>query len=157
MAYLLSVAWLSFGLAFSTPAAKSVEKAFLQNSPRLVGACLLPAGRILIALPAPISFSDQLTTEQTVFLFEDIFSAFETLEFFPETAPGTWGPRAGFILKARWSFRDRRNRNLYVLQVFFYFQPPVRWASGRPPRPPGGPAPRPVWKISAIKATPASS
>jgi hypothetical protein len=157
VAYLLSVAWLSFGLAFSTPAAKNVEKAFLQNSPRLVGACLVPAGRILIALPAPISFSDQLTTEQAVFLFEDIFSTFETLEFFAEPAPGSWGPRAGFILKARWSFRDRRNRNLYVLQVFFYYQPPVRRTSGWPTRPPGSPAPRPVWKISAIKAASASA
>jgi hypothetical protein len=146
----LSVAWLTFILAFPTPAAKNVEKAFLQNSPKLFRGCLVPDGRILVALPAPISFSDQLTTEQTAFLFGDIFSAFETLEFFPEKEPGSWGPRFGFILKARWSFRDRRNRNLYVFRVFFYFKAAFP-AEGnvRSSRPPESP---PQWKIAAIKA-----
>lgn len=143
----LNVAWLTFILAFSTPAVKTVEKAFLQNNPRLLYDCLLPDGRILVSMPAPISFSDQLTTQQTVFLFRDIFSAFETLEFFPEKGPGSLGPRAGFILKARWSLRDRRNRNLYVLRVFFYFK--AATPAEESPRSPGPLSP---WKISAIKA-----
>ena len=146
----LSVAWLSFVFALSSPAVKNVEKAFLLNNTDFLEECLSRDGRTLIALPAPLSFSDQLTSQQTVFLFKDIFASFETLEFFPEKSPVVLGSGVGFILKARWSFRDRRTRDLHVLRVFFYFKPaPPAAGRGRPPRTvdPGS-----LWEIAAVKA-----
>jgi hypothetical protein len=97
-----------------------------------------------------LSFSDQLTSGQTVFLFKDIFAAFETLEFFPEKAPVALGSGAGFILKARWSFRDRRTRDLHVLRVFFHFRPAPR--PGARSRPVRTADPGFFWTIAALKA-----
>lgn len=146
----LSVAWLSFVFALSSPAVHNVEKAFLQNDPGFLEDCLVPGGRTLIALPAPLSYSDQLTSRQTVFLFQDIFATFETLEFFPEKSPVALGSEAGFILKARWSFRDRRSRDLHVLRLFFYFKPASHGAVKR--RPAEAAAGGSPWKLAALKA-----
>lgn len=145
----LSVAWLSLVFALSSPAVQSLEKAFLLNDPAGLEDCLVPGGRTLIALPAPLSYSDELTTRQTVFLFEDIFATYETLEFFAEKSPVALGSGAGFILKARWSFRDRRSRDLHAFSVFFYFKP-ARPAPDGPP--PAGTAAASPWKIAAVKA-----
>ena len=97
--------------------ARSIERAFLQNNARILLEFLPAGGRINLSLPEPISFSDQLSDQQTYLLLKKIFTTFTTQEFFSELREA---PRGGgrYFFKARWSFQDK-NKNLYALDVFF--------------------------------------
>lgn len=97
--------------------ARSIERAFLQNNARILLEFLPAGGRINLTLPEPISFSDQLTDQQTYLLLKKIFTTFTTQEFFSELREAPQGEKRYFF-KARWSFQDK-NKNLYALDVFF--------------------------------------
>lgn len=75
---------------------------------------------INIALPEPISFSDQLSNQQAYFLFKKIFSSYLTFEFYSESQLSSIPEQRNFIFKARWSFRNKKNKNQYVFHIFFY-------------------------------------
>lgn len=144
---------LSVFLSLISVSTQDLERSFLQNNPRLLHAQFSDRARLNISLPEPISFSDQLSSQQAFFFFQNVFSRYATLEFFPEPgfyqAPG----HNHFILKARWSFRDNSSNDQFVFQVFFLLQREATPAGGpgrlsRTGRP-GTPA---AWKITEIKA-----
>ena len=99
---------------------QEIEKAFLQNNPRILYSLFSAKSSINISLPEPISFSDQLSNQQAYFLFQKIFSAFTTFEFYSEKELPSELENQYFIFKARWSFRDNKNNNQYVIHIFFY-------------------------------------
>jgi hypothetical protein len=130
---------LSLFLSLPSSVTADIEKAFLQNDARWLLA-RLPAGRpVSVALPDPISFSDQISREQTFFLFKKIFRTYSTFEFFPETnlflSPS--GDRA--VFKARWSFLDK-NEKQFVFETYFYVRSRADGRNGL------------VWEITEIKA-----
>lgn len=130
---------LSFFLSFPSSFTADIERAFLQKDARWLLA-RLPAGRpVSVALPEPISFSDQISREQAYFLFRNIFRTYSTFEFFPETK-GFASPKGDRgIFKARWSFLDA-NEKQFVFEAYFYVQ-------SRPDGRGGA-----VWEITEIKA-----
>lgn len=99
---------------------QDIEKAFLQNNPKILYSLFSTKSSINISLPEPISFSDQLSNQQAFFLFRKIFSAFTTFEFYSEKELPSDLENQYFIFKARWSFRDNKNNNQHVINVFFY-------------------------------------
>lgn len=103
----------------SPPSPVNIEKAFLQNNAKMLFALFPKNGYINISFPEPISFSDQISSQQAFYLFKNIFSSFSTFEFYSDPAFQAL-PENSFILKTRWSFRDRKNRYQYVFQVMFY-------------------------------------
>jgi len=130
---------LSFFLSFPSTFTADIEKAFLQNDARWLLA-LLPAGRpVSVALPEPISFSDQISREQAYFLFRNIFRSYATFEFFPE--PNFFAASEGGrgIFKARWSFLDAAEKQ-YVFEAYFYVRSRPDGRGGT------------VWEITEIKA-----
>jgi hypothetical protein len=132
---------------------QGIEKAFLQNSSGQLQTQLSLRTKLNISLPEPISFSDQISSEQAFFFFQDLFSRYATLEFFPE--PEVFQPPGTrlLIFKARWSFRDNRNNDQSVFEVFFLLQPenPSAEAGGRRSGMRGARPPA-LWKITEIKA-----
>lgn len=121
---------------------QNIERAFLQNDARKLYSLFPPLSHINISFPEPLSFSDQVSNQQAYFLFKKIFSSYETFEFYTENDPTSIEEQSA-ILKTRWSFRDKRNRNQYVFHVFFYLiklPPSEEDETGE------------VWKIIEIKA-----
>jgi len=102
-----------------SPFTSDIEKSFLQNNDKMLFALFPENGYINISFPDPISFSDQISSQQAYYLFKNIFSSFSTFEFYSEL-PFKAANENSFILKTRWSFRNRKNRHQYVFQVFFY-------------------------------------
>lgn len=116
----LHVFLLTIALSLLSPTTKNIEKAFLQNNPRILYSLLSSESHINISLPEPISFSDQLSQQQAYFLFKQIFSAFTTFEFYSGSELPLFPEKQDFIFKARWSFKNNKNNNQYVFQIFFY-------------------------------------
>ena len=98
---------------------QNIERAFLQNDARNLRSLFPAQSFINISLPEPISFSDQVSNQQAYFLFQKIFSSYTTFEFYSENRPTSIEGNSA-IIRTRWSFRDKKNRNQYVFQVFFY-------------------------------------
>jgi hypothetical protein len=116
----LNVVLLTALVSLLPATTQNIEKAFLQNNPKILYSLFSAKSSINISLPEPISFSDQLSNQQAYFLFRKIFSAFTTFEFYSEKEPPSGLENQYFIHKARWSFRDNKNNNQYVIYVFFY-------------------------------------
>jgi hypothetical protein len=140
-----SIGVLPFLLTLSliSQTTRTIEKAFFQDDPQLLFGLLSSQGHINISLPEPISFSDQMSPEQAYFFFRQIYATYSTFEFYGDSALPLLAKGGSFIFKARWSFKNRRNNNQYVLQAFFRLireQPPRR---GSPLLP---------WRITEIKA-----
>lgn len=109
---------------------------------------------INIALPEPISFSDQLSNQQAYFLFKRIFSTYLTFEFYSETEQPFAEDQGNYIFKARWSFKNKKNNNQHVFHIFFYLtekvHPEIRHRQERPLKKTEDL--RRNWKITEIKA-----
>ncbi len=103
---------------------------------------LPPQSHINISLPEPISFSDQVSNQQAYFLFRKIFSSYITFEFYSENPPTSIEGMSA-IIKARWSFRDKKNQNQYVFNIFFYLIKQPSSTEGRSDE---------VWKVTEIRA-----
>jgi hypothetical protein len=116
----VSVFILSLILSLLSTPGKNIEKAFLQNNSRLLYELLAPDSRMNLSLPEPISFADQLSSQQAYFLFQGLFSVYTTFEFYLESEAPNFTEGGGVILKARWSFRNNKNANQYVFEVYFY-------------------------------------
>lgn len=126
---------------FLTTTSLTVEKAFLENNSRILHSLFTPGSHIHISLPEPISFSDQLSNEQAFFLFKDLFDSYETFVFYserPALPPRDLSP----ILKARWSFRNRKTKKQHVFNVYFFLM-----STSSRQRPYSLP-----WRISEIRA-----
>lgn len=116
----LNIVFLTLFVSLLPATTQDIEKAFLQNNPKILYSLFSAKSSINISLPEPISFSDQLSNQQAYFLFRKIFSAFTTFEFYSEKELTSELENQYFIHKARWSFRDNKNNNQYVIYVFFY-------------------------------------
>ncbi len=141
---------LSLALSLLSAPAKTIERSFLQNDPRILTRLLPTDAHIVVSLPEPISFSDQISAQQASFLFEQVFSAYTTFEFYPEGEFPFFITEEGAILKARWSFRNNRTSDQHVLELFFYLAREDRehQADESP-----GPQNRAIkWTIAEIKA-----
>lgn len=99
---------------------QDIEKSFLQNNPKMLYKLFSSKSFINISLPEPISFSDQLSNQQTYFLFRKIFFSYLTFEFYSESEPPLLPEKNHFIFKARWSFKNKKNNNQYVYHIFFF-------------------------------------
>ncbi len=102
-----------------TSAVQDIEQSFLQNNPKILYSLFSSQNSISISFPQPISFSDQVSNQQAYFLFRRLLRFYSTFEFFSDPLP-SWTSNTSFIVKARWSFKDRKN-NKYVYIVFFHF------------------------------------
>jgi len=138
---------LSLLLAFPSSTAHSIERAFLENSPRMLRSLLTASGNVPLSLPDPLSCADQVSPGQAYFLFERIFTDFRTTEFFVDPRLSTLLDRPGGILNARWSLRNLRTGTQYPFRVFFYLIPEKAGPDGTPPLVGG-----PVFKIAEIRA-----
>lgn len=107
---------LSFNLSTTT---QNIEKAFLQNSSKLLYELFSAQNPINISLPEPIYFSDQLSSQQAYFIFKNIFSSYSTFEFYSDRQPQS-SKNNNHIFQARWSFRDKKNNDQYLFYIFFY-------------------------------------
>jgi len=125
-----------------SPFTNNIEKSFLQNNEKMLFSLFPENGYINISFPDPISFSDQISSQQAYYFFKNIFSSFSTFEFYSEL-PFKAANENSFILKTRWSFRNRKNRHQYVFQVFFY----ITKLEG-PSNEPG----KHQWQITELKA-----
>jgi len=127
---------------FTSTTTQNIEKAFLQNNSKMLLTLLPQKSHINISLPAPISFADQVSNQQAYFLFKKIFSSYSTFEFYSERQkPTLQSDRT--ILKARWSFRDKKNNNQDVFSIFFYLNR-IEVQDNKQKKS--------VWKITEIKA-----
>ena len=130
---------LGLFLSFPSSFTADIERAFLQKDARWLLARLPADSPVSVALPEPISFSDQISREQAYFLFRTIFRTYSTFEFFPE--PNVFvspkGDRA--IFKARWSFFDAGEKP-FVFEAYFYFRSRLDGKGDV------------VWEIAEIKA-----
>jgi len=133
------VALLIFASLQLSVSTQSIERAFLQNNPKILYAYLPKSESIKLTFPEPIAFSDQISNQQTYFFFKKIFSTYATFEFYPIRS-GEFQTETKYIFKARWSFQDKKN-NKYVFHIFFYF---IRKAPEE-----GG---DPTWDIIEIRA-----
>jgi hypothetical protein len=129
-------------LALISQTTRTIEKAFFQDDPQLLLSLFSVQTHIHISLPEPISYSDQMSPEQAYLFFRRIYATYSTFEFYGDSALPVLAKDASFIFKARWSFKNKRTNNQYVLQAFFRLvrEPPRR---GSPPVP---------WRITEIKA-----
>jgi hypothetical protein len=116
----LNIVLLTILVSLLPTTTQNIEKAFLQNNPKILYSLFSAKSSVNISLPEPISFSDQLSNQQAYFLFRKIFSAYTTFEFYSEKELPSDLENQNFIFKARWSFRDSKNNNQYVIHVFFY-------------------------------------
>jgi hypothetical protein len=107
-------------LALFSQTTKSIERSFFQNDPGLLYSLFTSSQHLNISLPEPISFADHLSSEQAYFLFRKIYSAFSTFEFYADSELPLFVGKKSFMFKSRWSFKNKRNNNQYVFQVFFY-------------------------------------
>jgi hypothetical protein len=129
-------------LSLLSQTTRAIERSFFQDEPAVLYALLAPRGHVNISLPEPISFSDQISSEQAFFFFRRLYRTYSTFEFYADSYLPILASERSFIFKARWSFRDKTNNDQYVLQVFFYLT--------ADPRPPGDGSS--LWKIAEIRA-----
>lgn len=145
---------LSLTFAWFSGTVRDIQSAFIRNDANALYRHFASAASLNISLPAPFSFSDQLSSQQAFFLFKQFFSAQRTLEFDPDVRLSSLRGKKGAILKARWSFKNVRDGSRYAFRVFFYIVPESEKSRGSPAGPPGftGSPGKQSWKILEIKA-----
>lgn len=145
----LPIAVLVGFLAVPPSAVQAIERAWLLGDPGYLTS-LAPADvSLLVSLPEPIGFSDQMTGEQTLVFLKRVFSACRTFEFFPEGTVFAAGGRPGGIVTASWSFRRAADDVPQRFRMYFALVPVEPRAAPR-----GGlahPA-RLAWRIAEIRA-----
>ncbi len=130
-------------LSLLSQTTKTIEKAFFQDDPRLIYSLLSTRGHIHISFPEPISFSDQISPQQAFFFFRQVYASYSTFEFYADSELPVLAKENRFIFKARWSFKNKKNDNQHVFQVFFHLIREKLPGSGNLQHP---------WRISEIKA-----
>jgi hypothetical protein len=147
----LIFAILSSSLSITT---KNIENSFLQNNSKKLYSLFSSTSHLNISLPEPISFSDQLSNQQAYFLLQKIFSSYSTFEFYSESDIPLYPKKESFIFKARWSFRNKKDNNLYVLHIFFYLSNEKLQKTRASPEPAKmkPESINEIWKITEIRA-----
>jgi len=140
---LLNIILLTIFVSTLPATTQDIEKAFLQNNPKMLYALFSSHSSINISLPEPISFSDQLSNQQAYFLFQRTFFSYTTFEFYSESELPSSPEIRNFIFKARWSFKDKKTDNQHVFHIFFYLMDESSKKSEKLER---------DWKIIEIKA-----
>jgi hypothetical protein len=130
-------------LSLLSQTTRTIEKAFFQDDPRQLYSLLSTQGHVYISLPEPVSFSDQISPEQAYFFFSQFHTTYSTFEFYADSELPILAKEKSFIFKARWSFKNKKNDNQYVFQVFFHLSRE---------KPPGDGKAQPPWRITEIKA-----
>ena len=134
MSHIIIVVLSLFSISLST-ATQNIEKSFLQENPQILLSLFPEHSHINVSIPDPISFSDYVSSQQAFFLFRKIFSSYATFEFYSDRQFYVQLKKT-FIVKASWSFRDRRDDTQYVYHIFFYLAfeknkkgifPPASW------------------------------
>ena len=138
----ISIFPLILTLSFISQTTRTIEKAFFQDDPSLLASLFSTRAHIHVSLPEPISFSDQMSPEQAFLFFRQVYATYSTFEFYGDSDLPLLVKGTSFIFKARWSFRDNKTNDQYVLQAFFRLirEPPRRGS------------PRSPWRITEIKA-----
>lgn len=138
--------------SFLSTTTKAIENSFLQNSPKILHTLFSQTSHVNISFPEPISFSDQLSNQQAYFLFQKIFSTYTTFEFYSESNIPSFIEKDSYIFKARWSFRNKKNNDLFVFHIFFYLKkaefPKIRAL----PNQAKTDSLKEIWKITEIRA-----
>jgi hypothetical protein len=134
---------LLLSLSLLSQTIQTIERAFFQADPGILHSLFSAKNHINISFPDPISFSDQLSPEQAYFLVRRIYNKYSTFEFYPDPELPVLAKEKSAIFKARWSFKNKKNDNRYVLQVFFHLMRGNDTAAGGSPNP---------WRITEIKA-----
>ncbi len=127
----ISFIFLTAASLFPPPSVVPLEKAFLSGSPELVGRLVNSEGPVQLSLPEPIAVSGFASAGQVRLIFKRIFSDFGTSEFHVDPRMTTYPGRRGGILRARWSFYDRRTGTDTVLRLYFYVSPVFIRPAGR--------------------------
>ncbi|MCK4337813.1 MAG: hypothetical protein KAX11_07700, partial [Candidatus Aminicenantes bacterium] len=118
MSHIIIIVLSFFSISLSTTT-QNIEKSFLQENPQILLSLFPEHSHINVSIPDPISFSDYVSSQQAFFLFRKIFSSYATFEFYSDRQLYVQLKKT-FIVKASWSFRDRRNDTQYVYHIFFY-------------------------------------
>ncbi len=139
----ISIIPFLLALSLISQTTRTIEKAFFQDDPELLFSLLSGQGHIDISLPEPISFSDQMSPEQAYLFFRQVYATYSTFEFYGDSDLPVLAKGESFIFKARWSFKNKRTNNQYVLQAFFRL---IREL------PHGRDGPVIPWRITEIKA-----
>jgi hypothetical protein len=129
-------------LSLISQTTRAIERSFFEDRPALLYTLFADRGHVNLSLPEPISFSDQVSSEQAFFIFRRFHRTFSTFEFYADSEFPVLARDDGFIFKARWSFRNKANNDQYVFQVFFYL------SMDKGPLGDG----RSLWKITDIRA-----
>jgi hypothetical protein len=137
---------LSLFFSFPLPVAARIETAFLENSPAVLRELLATEGTIPVSLPEPLSLADELSPDQAYLVFRRYFSIFKTTEFTTNPQVFSLPGSPGGILKARWSFRNKRTGRQYPFGLYFFIVPV------RMPRAPAARGPLIDFKIVEIRA-----
>jgi len=138
--------------SFLSTTTKNIENSFLQNSPQILYSLFSHKSHVNISFPEPISFSDQLTNQQAYFLFQKIFSTYTTFEFYSESDIPLFIERERYIFKARWSFRNKKNNDLFVFHIFFYLKQAEFQEIRASPNLSKINSVKEIWKITEIRA-----
>jgi hypothetical protein len=129
-------------LSLLSQTTRAIERSFFQDDPAVLHSLLTSRGHVNLSLPEPVSFSDQVSSEQAFFFFRRLYRTYATFEFYADAELPILIHERNMIFKARWSFRNKANNDQYVFQVFFCL--------AAEPGPPGDG--RSLWKITEIRA-----
>ncbi len=129
-------------LSLLSQTTRVIERAFFEDRPALLYSLFPDRGHVNLSLPEPVAFSDQVSSEQALFVFRRLRRTYSTFEFYADSDLPVLARENGFIFKARWSFRDRSSNDQYAFQVFFYLAR-IRGVPGEG---------RLLWKITDIRA-----
>jgi len=131
---------LSLALSFVSAATTDIERAFLQNDPKILRSLIAPGSFVNLSFADPIRFSDLLSDQQTDLWFRKFFGTYKTVGFFPEGSILRSLDRGSFIFKARWEIQSKGQPQLAFNVLFF-----IR---GKP----SGPGLKGFWSILQIRA-----
>lgn len=121
----LTLFFLAAVTLFPPPSVVPIEKAFLADSSELVGTLADTEGPVQLSLPEPITVSGFSSAGQVRLIFKRIFSDLRTSEFHADPRLTTYPGKRGGIIRARWSFVDRRTGTGRVFRLYIYVTPVI--------------------------------
>ncbi|MBN1938792.1 MAG: hypothetical protein JW843_04350 [Candidatus Aminicenantes bacterium] len=118
---------VSFVLSLVSPAARSIDRAFLDGEAAVLASLIRPGSYINVSFSRPVAFSDLLSREQAVLWFRKLFRIHRTTGFYPDVPHLEHG---AVIYKARWEVETPDRRTL-AFDVFFLLR--LKFSGASPP------------------------